>query len=370
MTLVSLFFSPALACGGFAPQSGALAASDAQQALFDLGAESISVTYRAHYTGNADDFAWVLAVPGRVDAVAEGDGDRLDAIALASTPQVEIDPAVDSGGGCGCGAQSKGGLTNDRAFGGDTGVEVTGSGLAGDYAYTTLAASDADGLVQWLTDHGYDVSLLEDAIAAYVADPLDYEFVAVQLVPDAPDVSDNGVDLVPLQITYGPASDGALHAVFPAKLGATSSVETVRTEIFVLGEGTAALSGWDPVANPDEADGHTWDAVAPDYHDPSGVYYQHLLAYGGAQRRMWLAFADTYSDEGTERWLTRYDAIVFPATNSVDPVFTDSDDHTPASTVIYLMEESAFEDAYPGDTAAVLVVGLVGLLGWRRKTRA
>jgi len=370
MTLVSLFFAPALACGGFAPQEGALAASDAQQALFDLGAESISVTYRAHYSGNAADFAWVLAVPGRIDAVAEGDAERLDAIALASAPQVEIDPAVDSGGGCGCADTSTGGLKNDRAFGGDTGVEVTGSGLAGDYAYTTLAASDADGLVQWLTDHGYDVSLLEDAIAAYVADPLDYEFVAVQLVPDAPEVGDYGADLVPLQITYGPASDGALHAVFPAMLGVTSSVDVVRTEIFVLGEGTAALSGWEGVANPDEEDGHTWDAVGADYYDPSGVYYQHLLAYGGAQRRMWLAFADTYDDDGTSRWLTRYDAAVFPATNTIDPVFTDSDVRTPASTVIYLMEESAYEDAYPGDTAALVVFGLVGLLGWRRKARA
>lgn len=102
MSLLSFLFSPALACGGFAPVEGALAASDAQQALFDLGADSITVTYRARYQGNATDFAWVPAVPGRVNAVVEGDGDRLDAVALASAPQVEIDPKSDESGGCGC----------------------------------------------------------------------------------------------------------------------------------------------------------------------------------------------------------------------------------------------------------------------------
>ncbi|MDP2304926.1 MAG: DUF2330 domain-containing protein [Pseudomonadota bacterium] len=369
MTLLSLLVQPAFACGGFAPIEGALAASDAQQALFDLGADAITVTYRARYQGNAADFAWVLAVPGRIDAVAEGNAEELDAIALASAPQVEIDPASEDSGGCGCGS-SAGFSKNDGVRGGlsDTGVEVTGTGLAGDYTYTTLAASDADSLATWLTDHGYDISLLRASIEAYVADPLDYEFVAVQLVPDAPETADNGVDLSPLAITYGAGSDGALHAIFPAKLGVSSTVEHVRTEIFVLGEGTATLSGWEAVANPDEVGGHTWDAVGPDYVDPSGIYYQHLLGYGGAERRMWLAFAGTYRTDAGERWLTRYDAIVAPSTNSVDPSFTDSDDRTPATTIVYLMEEGAYQTAFPGDTAFG-ILGLLGLTAWRRKVR-
>lgn len=89
--------------------------------------------------------------------------------------------------------------------------------VTGDYTYTTLAASDADGLIDWLTEHGYDVSLLADAVAGYVADPLDYEFVAVQLRPDVPALTEGGCVLQPLAITYGAAADGELHAVFPAK---------------------------------------------------------------------------------------------------------------------------------------------------------
>lgn len=369
MILLSLLIQPAFACGGFAPTEGALAASDAQQALFDLRDTSITVTYRARYEGNAADFAWVLAVPGKINTVSEGNAEQLDAIALASAPQVELDPAAGAGG-CGCGSKA-GGLqsrSNDGDFS-DTGVVVTGSGLAGDYTYTTLAATEADSLVTWLTDHGYDVSLIEDSIGAYVADPLDYEFVAVQMAPDAPEAAENGVNLEPLAINYGTASDAKLHAIFPAKLGVTSSVPEVRTEIFVLGQGTATLSGWEAVANPDQVDGDAWDAVGPDYEDPSGVYYQHLLSYGGSQRRMWLAYSGAYEPDAGNRWLTRYDAVVFPATNSVDPVFADSDTKTDATTVIFLMEESRYEKDFPG-SGAFLVVGLLGTLAWRRKSGA
>ena len=362
MILLSLLVPPVLACGGFAPEAGSLAASDAQQALFDLGAEHITVTYRAGYAGDAADFAWVLAVPGQVSLVAEGDAEQLDAIALASAPQVEVD-RPESAPGCGCAgfAQVDGG---DRTDGAD--VVVTSTGVAGDYTYTTLAASDADGLIDWLTEHGYDVSLLADAVAGYVADPLDYEFVAVQLRPDVPALTEGGSVLQPLAITYGTAADGELHAVFPAKLGRTSSVEAVRTEIFVLGSGTATLSGWDAIANPAETDGNTWDVVGPDYVDATGLYSEFLLEKGGIMRQMWLAYAGGYTTADGDRWLTRYDSIVYPDTNSVDPVFADSTRQETASTVIYLMNEIQYEEEYPSETAFGLV-GVIGALVWRRR---
>lgn len=363
MTFLSLLVSPAFACGGFAPVEGALATSDAQQALFDLGSDSITVTYRASYAGNATDFAWVVAVPGQITSVEEGDAEQLDTITTHSAPQVELDPKSDAPT-CGCGASSYGMRGGDANLSDTGGVEVTGSGLAGDYAYTTLAASDADSLIAWLTDHGYDVSLIQGAAEAYVADPLDYEFVAVQLRPDAPGEEGR---LQPLAITYGAAADGALHALFPAKLGATSTVLEVRTEMFILGEGTATLSGWDAPANPDETDGHTWDIVGADYYDPSGMYHTFLSRLGGTERTMWLTYAGEFpTSEGT-RWLTRYDAIVAPATNTVDPVFTDSGEQTEASTILFLMNETQYEDEFPGDTAAVLLVGLLGGLTWRRR---
>ncbi len=364
--LLSLLVPVAFACGGFVPTEGALVASDAQQAVFEIGTDSVTVTYRARYVGNAADFAWVLAVPGAITDVAEGDPALIDAVALASAPQVELDPKSDDGCGCGssAGLRSKGDAGN---FGGDTGVEVTGTGFAGDFEYTTLSATDADSLSTWLTDHGYDVSLLSDALEAYVADPIGYEFVAVQLAPDVAQTPEGGVELDPLRITYGAGADGALHTVFPARLGRTATVEEVRTELFVLATGTATLSGWEAVANPDETDGETWDILGADYWDPSGMYYQHLLRLGGDQRRMWLAYAGPFRTETGERWLTRYDAVVHPDANVVDPVFTDSGERTEATTIIYLQDETTYERTHEDTGAWIVPVGLLAGAGLRRR---
>jgi hypothetical protein len=373
MTPILLWLSAALlpeaqACGGFAPQEGSLVSSDAQQALFDTRTPGeIAVTYRARYNGDAADFAWVIAVPGTITEVVEGDAAWLDTLLEASAPQVEVDPAIAEAeaesGRCGCGAV-KGGMSDSALGGGDSnGVTITGQGFAGNLSYTTLAATDADGLSTWLTEHGYNASMLQGAIDAYVADPLDYEFVAVQIAPEYLTVE--GVVLDPIEIHYGPAADGALHAIFPARLSQSSTVETIHTELLVLGAGTAALSGWSAPENPDRAGGHSYDVVGPDYEDPSGLYWEHLYTLGGDQPVAWQAASRDYSNEGGAAWLTRYDAVVAPSTNTIDPVFTDTGEGVESSTVIYLMEESAYEAEYTG--LLLLPGGLLGLAALRRR---
>lgn len=367
VALLSAFVTPAHACGGFVPIDGAKVASDAQQALFELGTDAVSVTYRARYYGDAEDFAWVIAVPGQVQDVVQGDAAWLDEVADASAPVVDVDPAVYEESGCGCGGASKGDAAGGLGEGrnGTPGVIITGTGFAGNLQYTTLAASDADGLVTWLTDHGYDVSLIQSAIEGYVADPLDYEFVAVQVAPDAIPEGEGAILLDPLRIHYGAASDGALHMLFPAKLGVSSTAENVHTEMFVIASGEAAISGWTAPENPDSADGHDYDMIAPDYYDPVGVYEQFLLDLGGDAPVAWEAWSGAFTTDAGERWLTRYDSYVKPSANTVDPVFTDSGEADEVSTIVYLQEESAYEAEHPA--AWLLPVGLVGLVGLRRR---
>lgn len=367
--LLSALLPHAQACGGFVPASGTRVASDAQQALYELGSDSITATYRARYAGDAKDFAWVLAVPGGITDVSQGDADRLDAIALASAPVVHLDPAVNEESGCGCGAPGSDGLKGGFGQeGGYSGVFVTGTGFAGNLQYTTLAASDADGLSVWLTDHGYDVSLIQSAVDAYVADPLDYEFVAVQVAPGAAVVTDDfgNVLLDPLQITYGTGADGALHAVFPARLGQSSTVDAVRTEMFVLATGTAAISGWSAPENPDVSDGNDYDVVGPSYEDPNGLLTTFLGELAGDQAVAWQTWTGEYTDAaGESRWLTRYDSFVKPSAETVDAEFTDTTEKTEVDTVIFLQEESAYEAEHPA--AWLLPVGLIGLVGLRRR---
>ncbi len=368
MLLLLPLLTPAWACGGFVPEAGSLTSSDAQQALFDIGAEEIEVTYAARYSGNAADFAWVIAVPGEVLAVEEGDAELLAALQEASAPQVEVDPASDDASGCGCGAQgTKGGdgALNDRVGGSDTGgVTVTGTGFAGDYEYTTLSATDAGSLLTWLDEHGYDGSMISTAVTAYVEDPLDWAFVAVRYAPSEPDAS-APVALDPLRIRYGKAADGALHAIFPGRLGQTSTVDHVHTETYVLADSRAELSGgWSAPENPDEKDGHTWDVVTVDYASAEGAWLTLLLAYGDTKPGMWM----TWSGSHEGRWLTRFDSYLTPSTYNSDPVFSESGDNVQADTVIYMMAEATWQESYEGE-GAVVAAGLAsfGFMLWRRR---
>lgn len=366
MLVFLLFTADAFACGGFAPVSGSLATSNAQQALFELGATSVGVTYRANYQGNAADFAWVIAVPGTITKVEEGDDDALDAVANVSAPLITVDTENEGGSdGCGC-INSSAGLSDKGGFdgrNGDTGTtSVTGAGFAGNYSYTTLASSDADSLITWLTDHGYDVSMIEAAVADYVADPLNYEFVAVQLLPDAAEVGEYGVALDALRIEYGPAADGELHAIFPAKMGVTSTASTVRTEWYVLSDHTATISGWSATGNEGLNDEESYDLVGPDYESAAGLYSAKLEEVGGASPTTWRAYSAAYGD----RWLTRFDAIVLPGTNTVDATFADSGTDLTVNTSIYLQDEAEYEAAHP---AWILPLGLFGFAASRRLRR-
>jgi len=320
--------APAWACGGFVTldHAEALAASDAQQAIFEVGADQVVVEYRAHYDGNAADFGWIIPVPGPVSDVAEGDAGRFDALAELTAPQVNywVAPEDDDGsGGCGClpGRALKGGDNFDSAAGGDRlGVHVVGSGYAGDFQYTILDASDATALTTWLDAHGYDTTYADAPIAAYVADPVGFQWVAVQLTPDTPTTPEGGVNLAPLRITYGASGDGVLRPLFPARMGSTIQLPQVRNEMYVLGDTPFTVgNGW--VANED------FHLYVEEGGDPELAYEGLLLSVGGSQQGAVTVWRDVYDQSGpTPVWLTRFDAVVAPGTYTTDMSFVAAPD--------------------------------------------
>jgi hypothetical protein len=380
-----LHANTAWACGGFMPAtttSGSLtAASDAQQAFFRVGETELSVEYRVKYQGDADDFAWVIAVPGAVVAVEEGDEETFLAAMDASAPTVKTvtydADEGDSGGrfGCGGGLKSDAGgrnLEDSGGLGQGIGVTVEGSGYAGAFEYTILSASDADGLATWLTDRGYDISLAADSIAAYVADPIGFQWVAVRLQPELAETPEGGVLLNPLRVRYGAADDGALHLSFPARMGASAMVPETRLELYVLGAGLAEPgNGWSTPENVEEGGDTGWWGT-PDISgdlddDPAALYDTKLREVGGTNRGLWTTFADTYADPvtGQEGVLTRLDTLIDPATQTSDVELTVSDDTSTRSTVIQLTGTAS------ASAAPLALVGLFGALaaGLRRLMR-
>ncbi|MCK6523829.1 DUF2330 domain-containing protein [Myxococcota bacterium] len=370
-----LHVNTAWACGGLVPASttsGSLtAASDAQQAFFRVGETEVSVEYRVKYMGDADDFAWVIAVPGEVVAVEEGDEETFLAAMDSSAPTVktvtyENNEDDDRGIGCGGALKSDAGgrnLSDTGGAGGGLGVTVEGSGYAGAFEYTILSAADADGLATWLTERGYDISLAANDIAAYVADPIGFQWVAVRLQPDLAETPEGGVLLSPLRVRYGAADDGALHLSFPARMGASSMVPETRLELYVLGAGLAVPGGgWTSPENVEGGGDTGWWGyadVSGDLDDDAAALYDGLLREtGGASRGLWTAYAGDYTDpvSGQTGVLTRLDTLIDPAIQTSDIELSVSSDTTPRSTVIQLTGTAS------ASAAPLVLVGLFSLL--------
>jgi hypothetical protein len=302
-----------------------------------------------------------------VEAVDEGSEERFAALRSATAPKVlyYAEDDDDSSIGCGCAgsdAALKGGGRSDTANA--FGVDVVASGYAGSFQYTVLEASDADALVSWLQERGYDTSVSAPSIAAYVEDEVPFAFVAVQLAPDAPTTPEGGVALNPLRIRYSAGADGALHLTYPARMALTSMLPEVRTELYVLGSGRAMLGGgWTEEPRDDgevQLEARTFEQGAED------AYADHLRSVGGTNARMFPVSGGMVQDSvlGTT-YVTRFDAIVTPATNTADATFTVGSETPQFSTSVIVDDPSV-------DTAGVWLLPL-GLGGWtlrRRRDRA
>lgn len=354
---------PAAACGGLVTRDMVtkIAASDAQQALFEIGEASVTVTYRVRYLGDADDFAWIIPVPGEVASVEEGSDELLDQLSTVTAPIVEWDApdaASDDGPSCGCQDMSLDKAGSDRGNFTDSGsVEVLGEGFAGDYAYQVLSATGAGAMSGWLADNGYDGSISADSVAAYENDALGFVWIAVTLRPDVPVTAEGGVVLKPLQITYGAAADGAVHALFPSRMGSSTQLSEIRNEIFVIADNRVkAAGGWSSDDNLDEG----FDVEGQEGDDPDELY-DALIRSQGASKGLWTTWGGTNDDLATG-YITRLDTLVAPGTNTSDLVLEDAGDQPVVRTLIYMPQ--AYDTGY-----GAIIAPLALALGWKLRRR-
>ncbi len=372
MFIALLAAHTASACGGLVSSldhSDQLAAADAMQAILDVGVDQVSIDYRVHYTGTAEDFAWIIPVPGEVAAVEEGSDDRFETLAALTAPQVNYwettspDDADPAGlFGCG-GARSKndlaGGLSDSGAAGQGLPVAVVGQGYAGDYSYTILTAEDSGAFAAWLTEAGYDLTYAAGPIADYVADPIGFQWVAVQLRPEVPSTPEGGVNISPLRIRYGVArGDQKLHPLFPARMGSTIQLAEVRTELYVVADAHAVGgNGWDT-----NTDGYL---ALSEGADPVAGYADFLRSVGGERRGLVETYKGAYTDDaGADRYLTRLDSIVTPATNVSDVAFSVDEDTTELRVFTIDVGNYYYGAAFP-----LVALGMAGAVWGRRRGR-
>ncbi len=375
MFLALALLPSAFPCGGFvtADAETIVAASDAQQAILSRESDTVaSASYRANVQGDAEDFAWIIPVPGPVLAVEAGNAQLFKVLEQATAPVWERALPEDDAGftGFGCGGASKGDAALGSADVADrgNGVDIVAEGFAGDFQYTVLEADQADGLVAWLTEHGYDTSVSAPAIARYVDDPaIAYRWVAVQLRPDAAQVGEDLV-LTPLTVRWGTDEGQPLVVSYPSRMASTSMLDEVRTTLFVTGMGTPSLTNDWAVA----ASLLVWgdyDVVADSAEDdPAELFSTLLRANGGVARTYWRTWAGTPSDVtdfgGTgladPGFVTRFDGIHAPASQLTDVTFVPGDQVWDRTFILLPAEEAS------ADAAFALPLGLLGF-AWRRR---
>lgn len=234
----------ACACGAPAPPIGSDVNVGAEHAMIRWDGDLEEIVLQLDLTSDAGSTGLIFPTPSPATVTA-GDPELFESLRDAMQP--EIITEYDWWG--------LGGLLGSDGAPGDAGAgpEVLARVQLGPIEATTLAASDSQGLTDWLTTNGYGLS---DAVTAELPQYIDdgWSFVALKLTGDEP--LDGALD--PVTFTFETDS-----LVYPMRMShAAEFSQSVR--LWVLGDHRAVVTGgidvdssvaWaGPVDDPDLAD--------------------------------------------------------------------------------------------------------------------
>lgn len=193
--LVGMVLAPAAsgeACGAYIPREGE-AGMARERGLLIWDGRTERVLMELSVTGEASEAAWIFPVPA--PAVVElGDSAILDELTTLTAPKVVVERRFTFGPMTSAGAPE----------GAGRGVTVLEQQTLGPFEVTTLSASAATALQDWLDENGYDFPFgLAEVLAPYVE--RGWFYVAARLTPAGQGASMNG-QLDPLWITFETAT--------------------------------------------------------------------------------------------------------------------------------------------------------------------
>jgi hypothetical protein len=215
------------ACGGFFCQQVPINQAGEQIIFRQIGDRVVALVL-IQYSGEAQDFSWVVPVPG-VPTLSTGSGALFQSLELATRPQFNLqfegEPCFDDfavlsdslGGGDGVPESAQ-----------DDGVEVLDSGVVGPFVSEVVSSDDPDALARWLDENNYELSGDGAALLApYIDEGMN--FVALRLQKD------QGVgDIRPLIMEYE-----STKPVIPIRLTAVAADDDMGVLTWILGEGRA-----------------------------------------------------------------------------------------------------------------------------------
>jgi hypothetical protein len=230
---LTLLPSPALACGGMFCDAVQPVDQAAERIVFAWAEDDecddglVTVEVQIAYTGDADEFAWVVPVPDIPDLFVSNDA-LFDVLANGTIPTHSL---VRDAGECSAFRSGEGDVDTDVDTDSDTdsdlgegGVAVIARETVGPYDTVVLQATNSGVLVEWLQEQGYAIpSDLEPVLAPYLAEQ--QYFVALKLASD-----EDAGNLSPLGMTYCGRA-----ASIPIRLTSVAAIPDLPIEVFVLG---------------------------------------------------------------------------------------------------------------------------------------
>ena len=229
LALVSaMVSSPARACGGVFCSNGQLVQAAERILFVEHEDGTVTAIVQIQYQGPADEFAWVLPVPGtpEVDVSSNIVFNRLR---LWSDPF----PSVSESGPC-----ALGGIP---ALGGSppyAGVTVLSTGQVGPYVYDIIQLDPSlprpgDVAAEWLATNGYEVAQLGvDRLGQYLLQGMN--LLALKLNKQA----DTG-SLRPIELRY-PASC----PMIPLRPTAVAAVQDMPIQVWIVGPSRAVATNY------------------------------------------------------------------------------------------------------------------------------
>ncbi len=234
--LVASLLAPAAshACGGFFC-GGVPIVQNAEQIIFRQDGNQVAAIVRIQYSGPAEDFSWVVPVPGipDVDTSSEMLFTNLERITRPSF-RLEIE-------GDGCDSD----IVNDLAGAfpvpqagapNQDGVTILEEKPVGPFNVRIVASDDPEAMANWLIENNYDLNDRgRELLAPYIEAGMN--FVALRLQKD----KDTG-DLVPLRMVYNTS-----RPMVPIRLTAVAADPDLGLLVYLVGPAQAIPTNYPAV---------------------------------------------------------------------------------------------------------------------------
>ncbi|MCH7703185.1 MAG: DUF2330 domain-containing protein, partial [Planctomycetes bacterium] len=224
------FASVTYACGGFFCQLVPIDQAG-EQIIFRQDGTTVTAIVLIQYAGDADDFSWVLPVPGVPEFELASDL-IFSPLEQASRPRFNL---TTIGDGCGVPLSSATDSSDGFAAGpslddpeDDGGVEVLETLVVGPFEIQVVSSDDPAAMAEWLEDNDYDLTDRgQELITPYVEEGMN--FVAMRLLQD------QGVgDIQPLKLVYQSETP-----MIPLRLTAVAAVPDMGILVWMLGDARA-----------------------------------------------------------------------------------------------------------------------------------